>query len=118
MSHTFHPSYSFSNIAYSIGTGVTGITDTTWATSASLTPSSGRIQLSGDDADIVINGQSVNETLQAIKDQLLIPTVVNRNSVLEKEFEELRVLGEEYQKKLEYYKEQMKVFNTLKSQDL
>ena len=77
-----------------------------------------QIQLNGDDADIVINGQSLSETLQTIKDQLLIPTVVNRDPALEREFEELRNLGQEYQEKLEHYREQMKIFKTLKTQDL
>jgi hypothetical protein len=118
MSHTFHnPLLSHSNVAisalpYTVGTGIT-VADT-WSTRAGLNPPTGKIILTGENADIEINGQSLNKTLQEIKDQLLIPTIINRDEKLESEFADLRQLGQEYQQKLEYYREQMKIFETLK----
>lgn len=119
-----NPSYTYGNLTasgtYAAGTGIT-YADDAWVTTASTNAvwnnPSPTLQLNGKDADIVINGQSLNKTLQEIKDQLLIPTVINRNPKLEEEFTELKQLGEEYQNKLKHYQEQKRIFNILKTQD-
>ena len=73
---------------YTAGTG-TG----TWATGTSAT--SGKLNLLGEDADLVINGKSLVDTLRALEERLniLVP-----NPELEKEWAELKKLGDAYRK--------------------
>ena len=54
---------------------------------------SGKLSLSGDSADIVINEVSLNETLASIQERLAI---LQPNPVLEKEFAELANIRKEY----------------------
>lgn len=72
---------------------------------------SGVVQLSGFDADVVINGVSLNETLKAIQTQLnvLIP-----NPALEAEWDELKELGELYRKKEAELKEKKRMWDIMK----
>ena len=89
--------WSLNNVYTATGTGSTG--------------SSGKISLTGDQADIEINGQSLKQTLESINARLgvLVP-----NPELEKEFEELKELGERYRELEKKFSEQQKVFNILK----
>ena len=75
------------------------------------------IDLRGEEADIVINGESLKETLQAIKDALKIPGRIQQDAKLEESFEELKQIREHYEKLLKEYKEKEMVWDTLKSQD-
>jgi len=74
-------------------------------------PPRGTLELHGDDADIVINGKSLSQTLQSLNDRLAILQV---NPELEAEFDELHALAEQYralEKKLLHKK---KMWETLK----
>ena len=51
------------------------------------------VKLQGPDADIKINGASLNETLRGIQDRL---NLLTPNAALEEEWESLRCLGEQY----------------------
>ena len=51
------------------------------------------VKLQGPDADIKINGASLNETLRGIQDRL---NLLTPNVALEEEWESLRCLGEQY----------------------
>ncbi|CAB4163859.1 hypothetical protein UFOVP1146_215 [uncultured Caudovirales phage] len=51
------------------------------------------VKLQGPDADITINGASLNETLRGIQDRL---NILTPNAALEEEWESLRCLGEQY----------------------
>jgi flagellar motility protein MotE (MotC chaperone) len=53
----------------------------------------GRLKLTGEGADVEINGKSLSKTIQALEQRLnmLVP-----NPELETEWEELRKLGEQY----------------------
>lgn len=67
-----------------------------WSTidSIDLTPSgSNKITLDGNDADIVVNGVSLNARLERIEQHLAI---VSLNPELEKEWHQLRQLGDQY----------------------
>ena len=69
---SFSPSQT-SGSHYSIGvangTSATDMwTNTTWTTSPVTISQSATIDLKGKDADVIINGESLKETLQAIKD--------------------------------------------------
>ena len=51
------------------------------------------VKLEGPNADIKINGASLNETLRGIQDRL---NLLTPNAALEEEWESLRCLGEQY----------------------
>ena len=51
------------------------------------------VKLEGPNADIKINGASLNETLRGIQDRL---NILTPNAALEEEWESLRCLGEQY----------------------
>ena len=96
---------------YSAHTGVTPV----WYPASNISGtgplSSGSLVLAGADADIVINGVSLTDTLVTLSERLniLIP-----NPVLEKEWDELKELGEEYRKKSKEFEEKSRMWNTLK----
>ena len=86
------------------GASVTGIsvpwTTTTSGTSDTFTfepnwsnTTSAKIQLDGPEADIEINGESLVDMLRNIEQRL---NILKPNEKLESEWEELRVLGEQY----------------------
>lgn len=58
-------------------------------------PQSGRVVLTGSEADLVINGVSLSATLQGIQERLNILTV---DPELEAKWDQLRELGEQYRK--------------------
>jgi len=66
----------------------------------------------------VINGESLKETLQAIKEALRIPGRIQQDAKLEESFEELRSIREKYEEKVKEYEEKKRVWDTLKNQDL
>ena len=70
--------------------------DTSWINTDDLVfhePPSGTITLEGKDADVIIDGVSLKETLKGLNDRLAILQV---NPALEAEFDELHALGEQY----------------------
>jgi len=89
----------------------TAIADPTWSsTTAMLTPS-GQIELKGDQADVVINGVSLNETLKGIQDRL---NILRPSTELEAEWDELRELGELYRKLEAELKEKQLMWDIMK----
>lgn len=117
-------SYDFSNITIAGASGTiltsTGLNGTSWGTGTySITASSspvlmnngGRIECTGENADLVLNGKSVKTTLEAIEERLAI---LQPNPELEKEWEELKELGQRYRTLEADIKEKMKVWDTLK----
>jgi hypothetical protein len=74
-------------------------------------PPSGKLTLNGDDADIEINGESVVGMLRDIRDRLNILQV---SKEMEKEWDELRILREQYEAKLAECREKSKMWDTLK----
>jgi hypothetical protein len=53
----------------------------------------------------------------AVKDELMIPTRINRNLELEKEFAELKTAADRYHKLEQKFLEQKKMWETLKKTD-
>jgi hypothetical protein len=102
---TLHPSYgavppTYSNVTitstgattapiYTIGTGAVS----PWATNTTL--KGGQLELEGKDADVIIDGKSLLDTLKALEERLniLVP-----NTELEAEWVELKKLGDAYRK--------------------
>lgn len=92
---------------YTINSGA-GINNASpWATNAST-----KIQLQGDDADIEINGKSLARTIQALEERL---NVLVPNPELEKEWDELKKLGDKYRKLETELKEKGEMWAKLKS---
>jgi hypothetical protein len=74
---------------------------------------SGSIKLTGKNADIDINGVSLKNTLAKIEERLAILTP---NAALEKDWEELKELGDAYRKLEAEITEKMKTWDILKEE--
>jgi len=88
-------------------------TTTGWnGTSAAELNQSGMLSLKGDNADIDINGKSLMKTLEALEDRLnmMVP-----NPELEKDWDDLKKLGDRYRKLEKKCREKAEMWNKLKS---
>ncbi len=87
--------------------GVNGID---WSVGSNIKPS-GTIELRGEDADIKVNGRSLMDAIDALEQRLniLVP-----NPELEKEWDELRELGERYRELEKKCKEKGEMWAKLK----
>jgi hypothetical protein len=105
MAMTFNnPTYTLANLT---------VTDpTTWATTESST-----IVLNGPDSDIKINGESLTKVLKTLQETLCVPGHLQRNESLEKEYQELRELGERYRQREQEFLEKRRMWNILKTTD-
>ena len=74
---------------------------------------SGTIKLIGKNADIDINGVSLKDTLAKIEERLAI---LKPNMALEKDWEELKELGDAYRKLEAEITEKMKTWDILKEE--
>lgn len=72
------------------------------------------ISISGEGADINVNGRSLCKAIDAIEERLAI---LRPDPKLEKEWEELKQLGDQYRKLEADIKEKMSVWDTLKKTD-
>ena len=88
-------------------------TTTGWnGTSAADLNQSGMLSLKGANADIDINGKSLMKTLEALEERL---NIMVPNPELEKEWDDLKKLGNRYRKLEAKCKEKAKMWNKLKS---
>jgi len=86
-----------------------------WSTANTLNvPTSGRIELRGNQADIVVNGVSLNDTLKSIQDRL---NMLRPNCELETEWDQLRELGEQYRKLEAKLLEKQRAWDILRKQE-
>ena len=83
-------------------TSGTGISSPSWSTATS-----GKLTLLGDDADLVINGVSLKQVLEE-RLNVLIP-----NPELEKEWNELKELGDRYRELEKDLQEKAKIWKAL-----
>jgi hypothetical protein len=106
---------------YTIGNGGTGhvwTTNTTGAgtyrinDSAAVLSAGGRMELKGDGADLTINGKSLKDWMDKVEERL---NILTPNPELEKEWDELRRLGERYRKLEKKCKEKAEVWKKLKA---
>ena len=74
---------------------------------------SGKITLQGEGADLDINGVSLKDFMVRVEQRLAILTPDAR---LESEWEELRVLGDQYRKLEKEINDRMKTFDILKNE--
>ena len=110
---------------YTVG-GLNGATgsNTVWTTNttgagtyrlndpAAVITASGRMELKGDGADLTINGKSLKCWMEKVEERL---NILTPNPELEKEWDELRRLGERYRKLEKKCKEKAEVWNKLKA---
>jgi hypothetical protein len=92
----------------SINTGILGSSATDYNMKVAQT---GQIDIRGTDADIRINGKSMNRWMEQVEQRLNILTV---NPELEKEWDDLRRLGERYRKLEKKCQEKAKMWEALK----
>lgn len=71
---------------------------------------SGRIVLKGPDADIDVNGVSLKEFMLQMQQRL---AMLQPNPELEKEWEELKALGDQYRQLEQHIKDKMKTWDIL-----
>ena len=86
----------------------------TWGTEPAMKVShSGTIELTGENADIRINGVSLTNTINQICERLnlLVP-----NTQIEGDWEELRILGDQYRALEARLKEQQQTWDLLKKE--
>ena len=90
---------------YTLGTGV----GTTWAAPIHTNATS-KITLDGAEADIIVNGKSLVDTLMALEERLniLVP-----NPELEAEWAELQALGNQYRELEQQINDKMKTWKLL-----
>jgi hypothetical protein len=74
---------------------------------------SGHIDLKGENADITINGRSLNKTIQALEERL---NMLRFNEHLEAEWDQLRELGEAYRRLEADLIEKQRAWEILKKQ--
>jgi hypothetical protein len=96
-----------------ITTGIIDTTDTTLSLNAAVIEATGRMELKGNQADLVINGVSLNETLKGIQDHL---NMLRPNTALEADWDQLRELGQQYRKLEAELKEKQRAWEILKKQ--
>ena len=73
-------------------------------------PASGKIKLNGPEADIEVNGESLMTMLRNIEQRL---NILRPNPELEKEWEELRRLGDQYRTLESNIQAKMKTWNAI-----
>ena len=72
------------------------------------------MELRGNQADIVINGVSLNDTLQLIQDRL---NMLRPNRELEADWDQLRELGEQYRKLEKQLNEKQQAWDLLRKKE-
>ena len=93
----------------SSGSGI--ISNGTYTIGYPETPSAGSIEIKGKDADIKINGKSMTAWMEKVEERL---NILTPNPELEKEWDDLRRLGERYKKLEKKCKEKTQMWEALK----
>jgi hypothetical protein len=126
-------SYSNTNInntslsagGYTIGTGIgintaghvwtTGTTGTTgpYTVNSPYTMNqSGKVHITGENADLVIGEKSMRDWMERVEERL---NILTPNTKLETEWEELRALGEQYRQLEQHIKDKQATWDRLKA---
>lgn len=98
------------------------VTHTVWTTTGTsgswnisdvdlTSPPSGKIRLEGEDADIEINGRSLTQILDSIEQRL---GMLKCREDLEKDWHELKRLGDQYRALVKDIEEKHKIWDALK----
>jgi len=97
---------------YVVGGGNIGPSN--WTANTLNVPTSGRMELRGNQADIVINGVSLNATLQLIQDRL---NMLQPNCELEADWDQLRAIGEQYRDLEKQLMEKQRAWDLLRKKE-
>jgi len=89
-----------------------GTSTSPWYTTGTNTDQSGKLILQGENADLDINGKSLKTWMQKVEERL---NILTPNPELEKEWDELRRLGERYRKLEKKCQQKSDMWNRLKS---
>lgn len=104
-----------SNVIWSTGSSWNGTYSTTGTAGISGNPMTvnqgGKIDITGEGADITMNGKSLKNWMERVEERLNILTV---NAELEAEWDELRELGERYRELEQKCKEKGEMWKKLK----
>ena len=101
------------NAVWTTNTAHPSVVGSQWpANAAAKLSASGKMELHGEGADIDINGKSLNAWMEKVEERL---NILTPNPELEKEWDELRKLGERYRKLEKKCKEKAEMWNKLKS---
>jgi hypothetical protein len=95
---------TLSNTIYSTGTNATP-----WFTQS---PTSAKITLNGEGADVEVNGWSLVDAVKRIEERL---GLFQPNPELEREWEDLKELGEQYRKLEQHIRDKQATFDRLKA---
>ena len=102
-----------SNAVWTTNTAHPSIVGSQWPpTTGATLGASGKMELRGEGADIDINGKSMKAWMEKVEDRL---NILTPNPELEKEWDELRRLGERYRKLEKKCQEKAEVWKKLKS---
>jgi hypothetical protein len=109
--------YTISGLNGASGSNTVWTTNTVGAGGYSINPAAvlsanGRMELKGASADLDINGKSLKAWMEKVEERL---NILTPNPELEKEWDDLRRLGEKYRKLEKKCKEKAKVWEKLKS---
>jgi len=107
--YTTTPNYSFPTMAISPSQDIA--TSNIFSMSHDI---DGKMRISGDDADIEINGISLKQTLEDIQQRMAI---LQPNPELEKEFKELREIRQKYMQLERNLLEKKEMWDTLNRDD-
>jgi len=105
------PSLTLGNLAMSntVWTSARTATGAPWAT---YNPTGAKIQLNGENADVEVNGWSLVDAVKRIEERL---GLFQPNPELEKEWEDLRELGEQYRKLEQHIRDKQATFDRIKA---
>ena len=83
-----------------------------WMTTSPASPASAKISLSGEDADVEVNGWSLVAAVKRIEERLAI---MQPNPELESEWSELKQLGDQYRKLEQHIRDKQATWDRLKA---
>jgi hypothetical protein len=113
MGYTIGAGGTSANAVWTTNTTHPSIVGSQWpANTAATLGASGKMELHGEGADIEINGKSMKAWMEKVEERL---NILTPNPELEKEWDELRKLGERYRKLEKKCKEKAEVWKKLKS---
>ena len=108
--------YTFSPDASRLGSNTVWTTTGTGSSPYTINPytmnQSGKVHISGENADLVIGEKSMRDWMERVEERL---NILTPNPELEKEWDQLRKLGEKYRKLEKKCQEQSDMWKKLKS---
>ena len=123
---TFHPSYgpvpnvTIGSTTHTSATGI-NVSSPVWTTNTTAgqysftgqnTQPSNTVHIKGKDADLLINDKSLKTWMEKVEERL---NILTPNPEMEKEWDQLRKLGERYRKLEKKCKEKSDMWNKLKA---